>query len=97
MIMTILEGRVAKENWQTLEQAYKEASEHTEPGLLRSYLIHALKEADLWQILTIWSSREALEAMRQSGETPRGVLMFRSAQCEPRLSIYEIAQEITLE
>jgi hypothetical protein len=97
MIMTILEGRVAKENWPALEQAYREGAQQAEPGLVHSYLIHALKEPDLWRILTIWSSHEALEAMRQLVETPRGVLMFRRAQCEPTLAVYEIAQQIMVE
>jgi heme-degrading monooxygenase HmoA len=96
MIMTILEGQVAKENWAILEQAYKQGAERGERGLVRSYLIHGLKEPDVWRILTIWSSREALEAMRQSAQTPTGVLMFRSANSEPTLSVYDIAQEIVL-
>ena len=34
---------------------------------------------------------EALETMRQSGQTPRGVLMFRAAEAEPTLSISNVA------
>ncbi len=94
MVMTILEGRVAKENWPALEEAYQKGADHEEPGLVRSYLIHSMKEADLWRILTVWSSREALEAMRQSAETPLGVLMFRRAHSEPTLAVYDIAQQI---
>ena len=94
MIMTILEGRVTRENWLALENAYQHGVEKEEPGLVRSYLIHAVKEPEMWRILTIWSSRDALEAMRQTTETPTGVLMFRSAHSEPTLSLYEIAQEI---
>ena len=46
----------------------------------------------MWRILTVWENREALDAMRSSGETPRGVLMFRSAKAEPALSVFEIVQ-----
>lgn len=94
MVMTILEGRVSEENWPALEQAYHQGAEQEEPGLVRSYLVHAQKESDLWRILTIWTSREALEAMRKSMETPRGVLMFRAAHSEPVLSIYDIVEQI---
>lgn len=94
MVMTILEGRVAKEKWTAFEHAYQQGATHEEPGLVQSYLIHSTKESDLWRILTIWSSCEALDQMRKSTETPRGVLMFRSAGSEPVLSIYDIAQEI---
>ncbi len=94
MVMTILEGHVARENWPALERAYKEAAEFAEPGLVRSYLIHAIKDSEAWRILTIWSSREALDEMRKSKETPRGVLIFRQAGAEPSLTIYDIDQQI---
>ena len=70
--MTLLDGRVEKDNWSVLQQAYKEASQHQDPGLLQSFLLHSSKEPELWRILTLWSSRETLDAMRQSGKTPRG-------------------------
>ncbi len=94
MVMTILEGHVTKENWPAIEQAFQQAAEVEEPGLVRSYLIHDFKEPELWRILTIWSSREALDAMRKSQETPKGVLMFRSAGTEPILTISDIVMQI---
>jgi heme-degrading monooxygenase HmoA len=95
MVMTILDGRIAKENWPALEQAYLKGSEQREPGLVRSYMIHNSRESDLWRILTLWSSREALDALRQSNETPRGVLMYRRAHSEPVLSVFDVVQQIT--
>jgi len=97
MVMTILEGRVSNENWTALQQAYEEATQHRDAGLVRSYLIHATKESDLWRILTIWNSREALGEMRKSSEIPRGVLIFRSAHTEPVLSVFDIVHQFTLE
>jgi hypothetical protein len=52
--------------------------------------VQSLKDASLWQILTVWQSREALDAMRRTGETPRGVLMFRAAGAEPTLSVLDL-------
>jgi heme-degrading monooxygenase HmoA len=97
MIMTILEGRVSEENWPALEQAFAEASQEDTPGMVRSYLIHGVKEREMWRILTIWRSRQALEDMRKTTETPRGVLIFRSAHAEPQLSIFDVVQEINKE
>ena len=96
MVMTILEARVSKENWRVLQDAYQEAAHHREAGLEQSFLIQSKKEPDLWRILTVWHNQEALEAMRNTGETPRGVLMFREAQAEPTLSIFEVDQWIPL-
>ena len=94
MVMTILEGRVAKENWHLLEQEFQQASQINEPGLVQSFLIQNERETDLWRILTVWESLEALQAMRKTQETPRGVLIFRHAHTEPVLGIFDIVQEI---
>ncbi len=92
MVMTILEARVSIENWAALEQAFQEAIQDKDPGLVQTFLAHHTKDPEVWRILTVWSSREALDQMRSTGETPRGVLIFRSAKAEPALSIFDIAQ-----
>ena len=97
MVMTFLEGRVLKENWSALEQAFKRGSDHIDAGLERSYLIHAARDSDVWRILTIWSSREVLDEMRRSVDTPLEVLIFRNANSEPVLSVFDIVQQITPE
>ncbi len=90
MVMTILEARVAQEKWTVLEQAFNLAVQHRDPGLVQTFLIHNLREPEVWRLLTVWESREALETMRSSGETPRGVLIFREAGAEPVLSVYAV-------
>jgi heme-degrading monooxygenase HmoA len=97
MVMTILEAHVSKENWAALEQDFNLAAQHRDPGLVQSFLIHSSRDTDLWRILTVWSSREALDELRRSTETPRGVLIFRSANVEPVLSVFEIVQQIAPE
>ncbi len=93
-VMTVLEAQVAEEKWATLEQVYaQETAGGLEPGLVQTFLLHGARERLLWRIATVWSSREALDQMRQSGETPRGVLIFRAAGAEPALTIFEVASE----
>ncbi len=93
MVMTILEAQVAPDKWAALEQAYNEAIHKLDAGIVQTCLIHSLKESNLWRILTVWESRAALDQMRQSGETPRGVLIFRAASAEPTLSVFDIAAQ----
>jgi len=93
MVMTILEAHVSEENWAVLEKAYKQAIQQEEPGLVQTFLIHNSRETDLWRILTVWRSQEALDAMRKSGQTPTGVLIFQAARAEPVFSVYEIRQQ----
>lgn len=96
-VMTILEARVSNENWAALEQAYQQAAQHHDAGLVQSFLTHNSKDSDLWRILTVWQSQEALDAMRNSGETPRGVLIFREAKAEPVLSVFKIVHQFVQE
>lgn len=95
MVMTILEAHVAPEQSAALEQAYRKGAGKLPRGLVQTYLIHSNRDSTLWQIITLWASREALNEMRQSSETPDGVLMFRAAGAEPALSIFEVAAQHT--
>jgi hypothetical protein len=90
MVMTVLEAHVALEKQAALEQAYKTGIEHLPPQLTQTFLIHNIVDPTVWRIVSVWRSREALEEMRQSMETPGGVLIFRAADAEPMLSIFEV-------
>jgi len=93
MVLTILEAVVAPGRVAELQAAFRNAATETPPGLIRSHLIAAADEPTRYRIETLWSSREALLAMRQAG-TPAGVLMFRAAGAEPTLSIYNVTATI---
>lgn len=91
MVITTLDAQVPPDKWAALEQAYKEAvASETDPGLVETFLLHNFKEPNQWRIVTVWESRAALDAMRNSGETPRGVLIFRAAGAEPALTISDV-------
>lgn len=90
MVITVLEAQVAPEKTATLEAAYQEAVQHLDAGIVQTYLVRNSREPAVWQIITQWESRAALDAMRQSGQTPRGVLIFRSADAEPGLSVFDV-------
>ena len=90
MVMTILEGRVALERSSDLQRAYRSAVENLPPQMLQTFLIRRATDMDLWRIISVWKSREALDAFRQATETPAGILIFREAGVEPTLSIFEV-------
>ncbi len=89
--MTIVEGKVKKENWLKLKEAYKKAADNLPVGLIKTFLIQNISDALAWRIVSIWESREVLEKMRSSGETPGAILVFRVAESEPEVSIFEVA------
>jgi quinol monooxygenase YgiN len=93
MVITILEAHVTPDNVAALEAAYSQGIEQLDAGITETFLVRASKDTHLWRIITVWESRTALEAMRQSGQTPRGVVMFHAAQAEPELSIFEVVAQ----
>ncbi len=93
MVLTVLEAHVEQAKWAALEQAYLEAIQELEAGIVQTSLVQSIADSTLWRIMTAWESREALNQMRQSGQTPRGVLIFRAAGAEPALSILNITRQ----
>jgi len=89
MVITILEATVQPDRAADLQAAFRSAAADIPSGLVRSLLICSAADATRWRIETLWTSRDALAAMRQAG-TPAGVLMFRAAGAEPTLSLYDV-------
>jgi hypothetical protein len=92
MVITILEGQVASDRIDDLERAYKQGASNLPVGLLESFLARDIRDESMCRIISVWSSREALESMRASVEKPKGVLFFEAAGASPELTILEILE-----
>ncbi len=90
MVITILEAHVGAENWSVFQDDYKNRTVQLPPQMLQTFLLQDIADQTLWRIISVWKSREALDEMRNSGETPTGVLMFRNVGVEPKLSIFNV-------
>ena len=90
MVITILEAHVSADQWSDFQKDFQQRTAELPPQMVRTYLLQDVEDQTLWQIVSVWKSREALDEMRNSGETPTGVLMFRSAGAEPRRSIFNV-------
>jgi len=93
MVLTILEATVAAARAEELQAAFRSAAQQVPRGFIRSHLLSAAGDPGRWRIETLWTSRDALAAMRQAG-TPAGVLMFRAAGAEPVLTVHEVVATI---
>lgn len=93
MVMTVLEAHVAPEKSSVLKQAYVGATEKLDTGIVQTFLVQGMADPAIWRIMTLWQSKEALDEMRRSGNTPAGVLMFRAAGAEPTLAVFNIAAQ----
>jgi quinol monooxygenase YgiN len=92
MVVTILEARVEEERSSTLQAAYRKGIAQLPPQMVQTFLVQDVSDKETWKIISVWKSREALEEMRNSGETPGGVLMFRAAGAEPSLRVYDVRE-----
>jgi quinol monooxygenase YgiN len=90
MVITILEAHVEEKKWFDFQSEFKARTAQLPPQMLQTFLLQDTADQTLWRIVSVWESREALDEMRNSGETPTGVLMFRSAGAEPKLSIFNV-------
>ena len=59
----------------------------------QSFLIQNKETPTLWRIMSIWEDMESLQKVRQSGETPAGILIFKAAGAEAKLEAFEVKQE----
>jgi heme-degrading monooxygenase HmoA len=90
VVITILEAHVDEKNWSSFQNDFKERTAQLPPQMTQTFLLQDTADNTLWRIVSVWKSREALNEMRNSGETPTGVLMFRGAGAEPKLSIFNV-------
>ena len=97
--MTVLEARLRGDRWSELERMHAEemGPAHLPPQLVRTFLAQDSGDPEVWQLIAVWRSREALGEYRRSVETPGGVLLFRAVGAEPTLRILEVAQEVAAE
>lgn len=96
MIVTTLEARVASSAQAALRKAYADAADESlPPGLVSSTLMLDANDATRWIIETLWESPEALNAMRKTESTPRGVSIFRAAGAEPTLNMFIVERTLS--
>ena len=91
MVITVLEAHIEAGKAALLRDAYGAVLGRLPPQMVRTFLLQGTADPTLWQIVSVWKSREALEEMRSSGSTPAGILMFRAAGAEPKLTIFAVA------
>jgi heme-degrading monooxygenase HmoA len=89
MFVTMVEGSVEATREDDLRSAWKEVTDaEFPPGFIESSLLRA--EDGTWRIVTIWESKEAVMAIRASGEPPAAPIMFERAGSRPSVSMWTV-------
>ena len=92
MYVTILTGKVSRENWLPLEQSYNVAIKKRPDGLLQSFLLHAEDHSHLWQIVTLWRSKETYQQAHSQNLTETCTQLFCEMGSIPELTTYSMVK-----
>jgi heme-degrading monooxygenase HmoA len=93
MFVTIVEGAVEAVREGDLRSAWKDKTAILPAGFIESSLLRA--ETGTWRIVTVWESKEAVMAMRASGEPPAALLMFEQAGSKPSVSVWTVEDRVS--
>jgi len=89
MFVTIVEGSVEAAREGDLRSAWEDKTAGVLPaGFIESSLLRT--EDGTWRIVTVWESKEAVMAMRASGEPPAAPIMFEQAGSKPSVSMWTV-------
>jgi heme-degrading monooxygenase HmoA len=93
MFVTIVEGTVEADREEDLRSAWEKRPTALPAGFIESSLLRG--EGGTWRIVTAWESREAVMAMRASGERPAALTMFERAGSEPSVSMWGVEGRVS--
>jgi hypothetical protein len=86
MVVKVLEAHVASHRVSALERAWWDGWRAWPPGLVDPFLVRDSGDDTVSRIITVWSSREALEKMRAPVDKPKGAQFFESeATCQQQM------------
>lgn len=93
MFVTIVEGALEAAREGDLRSAWDDKTAVLPEGFIESSLLRA--EDGTWRIVTVWESKEAVMAMRTSGEPPAAPTMFEQAGAKPSVSMWTVEGRVS--
>ena len=88
-VMTMVSARIAPDRSPDLVGAFSQAVRAGLPGQRRQTSL-LRGEGDLWRIVTVWRSREDLDAYLASVEEPFARRLLREAGGDPEVDVFEL-------
>jgi heme-degrading monooxygenase HmoA len=92
MFVTIVEGAVEAAREEDLRTAWDELAIDLPAGFIGSSLLRS--DHGTWRIVSVWESKEAVMAMRASGEPP-ALTMFQRAGSTPSVSMWTVERRVS--
>jgi hypothetical protein len=88
-VVTMVSARIAPDRVPMVTGPFSAAVRAGMPERRQTWLLRG--EGDVWRIVTIWRSREDLDAYLASVDEPFAIRLMRSAGGTPEVEILEIA------
>ena len=90
-ILTVVDAAIAADREQELLDGFKQINEQEKPaGLLGSELLRGQNGA--WRIQTLWQDKDALLALRVSGEPPAALALLDRLGAEHSHGLFTVEQ-----
>ena len=90
-VVTIVDTVIEPDREQLLLDGFRDLNQAAKPpGLLRSELLRGQNGA--WRIQSVWQDREALIAVRQSGEPPAMLALLDRLGAEHSHAVFAVEQ-----
>src|SRR5215207_4182138 len=83
-VLSITSATVSPEAEAAVTQAYRDVTSQLPHAVLHTVLVKG--DANDWQIITLWRSREQLEEYRRQVGTPAAVKIFQDAGGKPTVA-----------
>jgi heme-degrading monooxygenase HmoA len=90
MFVTILQGHVAHENWERLQQQYEHQFQSVPEGLINSFLVQGHEQPTLWKIITFWQNEEFFERARGQKKTSACEVIFIDVESVSERASYQV-------
>lgn len=92
MFVTIVQGQVEADREDDLRSAWEENAVDLPAGFIESSLLRS--DDGTWRIVTVWESKDAVMAMRVSGEPP-ALTMFHRAGSTPSITMWTVERRVS--
>lgn len=95
MIVTILEGHITSERWNSFEEAYRTNIKKIPIEQRENILIQDVKDCTLWRIISIWRSKQDYEKMKDDTLYTTMADVYRKVGVEPTHRVFNVIAQHT--
>jgi quinol monooxygenase YgiN len=89
-MMVMWEGRVEQTRWAELRKIYDQMGAALPEGVTDTWMVQDSDDPEYWRLISLWRDRGALDAYRNSGGKPGGLVIFESVGATPERHFFDV-------